>query len=125
MGLIYLNDRIKNRYEHVQSFSDMKISSRNYSYSLATGRGVSEAILNDNDDVKSVKKAAPKDVAVQDIPIHITMNAIARSPFFSFSSIKIYFPHCNSVRQFIEDKNYLGGLEITFHGEEQELSLLI
>ena len=123
-GLIYLNSRIKNRYEHVQSFSDMKIYLRNYQYSLATGRGVSEAILNKNSDVKSVKKAGQKDVAIRNIPIHIIKNAIARNPFFSFSSIKTYFPSVKSVRQFIEDENYLGGLEITFQGDERELSLL-
>ena len=123
-GLIYLNNRIKNRYEHVRSFSDMRISSKNYPHSLATGRAVSEAILNDAGDVKAIKEADRKDVAVRDIPIHIIRNAIARNPFFSFQSIKTYFPHCKSVLQFIEDENYLGGLAITFHGDKQELSLL-
>ena len=123
-GLIYLNNRIKNRYEYVRSFSDMKIFLKNYQHVLTTGRGVSEAILNDNSDVKAVKEAGQKDVLVRDIPIHIIRNAIARNPFFSFQSIKIYFPHCKSVIQFIEDENYLGGLEITFRGNKQELSLL-
>ena len=123
-GLIYLNSRIKNKYEHVWSFSDMKISSKNYQYVLATGRGVSEAILNDDGEIKAVKETGRKDVAVRDIPIHIIRNAIARNSFFSFSSIKTYFPHCKSVRQFIEDENYLGGLEITFQGDKRELSFL-
>ena len=123
-GLIYLNNQIKNRYEHVRSFSDMRISSKNYQHSFATGRAVSEAILNDDGDVKAIKEADRKDVAVRDIPIHIIRNAIARNLFFSFQSIKTYFPHCKSVRQFIEDENYLGGLAITFHGDKQELSLL-
>ena len=123
-GLIYINNRIKNRYEHVRSFSDMRISSKNYQHSFATGRAVSEAILDDDGNVKAIREADRKDVAVRDIPIHIIRNAIARNPFFSFQSIKTYFPHCKSVRQFIEDENYLGGLAITFHGDKQELSLL-
>ena len=123
-GLIYLNNRIKNRYEHVRSFSDMRISSKNYQHSFATGRAVSEAILDDESNVKAIREADRKDVAVRDIPIHIIRNAIARNSFFSFQSIKTYFPHCKSVRQFIEDENYLGGLAITFHGDKQELSLL-
>ena len=123
-GLIYLNNRIKNRYEYVRSFSDMKISLKNYQHVLITGRGVSEAILNDNSDVKAVKEAGQKDILVRDIPIHIIRNAIARNSFFSFQSIRKYFPHCKSVTQFIEDENYLGGLEITFRGNKQELSLL-
>ena len=123
-GLIYLNNRIKNRYEHVRSFSDMRISSKNYQHSFATGRAVSEAILNNDGEVKAIKEADRKDVAVRDIPIHIIRNAIASNPFFSFQSIKTYFPQCKSIRQFIEDENYLGGLAITFHGDKQELSLL-
>ena len=123
-GLIYLNKRIENNYENVRSFSDFGLSVYNYPHSLATGKGSSEAILNGKSEVKSVKEGRPKTVKVKEIPVHIIGNALAGNRFFSFKSIKRYFPHIQSVRQFIKEKDYLGGLEITFSGNSSELSSL-
>ena len=123
-GLIYLNERIENNHENVHSFSDAGLSLYNHSYSLATGRGSSEAILNDKSNVKSIKQGKSKTVKVKNIPIHITKSSLAGNDFFSFKSIKRYFPNIQSVHQFIKDENYLGGLEITFSGNPSELSSL-
>ena len=38
-GLVYLNERVRNRYEQNRSLSDMSKSSTNYSHNLTTGRG--------------------------------------------------------------------------------------
>ena len=121
-GLIYLNERVKNRNEHIRSFADMGISSRNYEHKLATGRGSAEALLQGN--VSILPEAGRKDVPVRDIPVHIVMNALARIPFFNFSSLKTYFPHLRSVREFIEGDDYLGGLAITFQGNADALLVL-
>ena len=120
-GIIYINERVKNRNESVHSFADIGVSSKNYHYSLATGRGVSEAILDSSGDVKQITEAQRIDVPVKDIPLHIVRTAIARNPFFAFKSLKTYFPHIKSVRQFIEAEEYLGGLLITFQGNSSEL----
>ena len=56
---------------------------------------------------------------MRDIPIHIVKSAIARNPFFAFKSLKTYFPHIKSVREFIESDEYLGGLSITLQGDER------
>ena len=118
-GLIYVNERVKNRYENVRSFADIGVSLNGFRYSHATGRGISEAILNDNSDVKHLVEPDQKKVPVRDIPIHIVRKAIARNPFFTFKSLKTYFPHIKSIRQFIEADEYLGGLSITFQGDER------
>ncbi len=115
-GLVYLNSRVRNRYEKVYSFSDMGVSLQNYQYTLATGRGASQSILDNNDSVSQVKEAGSQEIKVRDIPVHIVRNAIAQNSFFSFNSIKKYFPHIESVRQFIDSDDYLGGLAITFQG---------
>ncbi len=123
-GLIYLNERVRNRYEHIRSFSDLGISAKNYQYALATGRGTSDAILDGNGNVAIVAEAGRRDVPVRDIPVHIVRNALARNVFFSFKSLKTYFPHIQSVRQFIEADAYLGGLTITFQGAPSERYIL-
>jgi len=120
-GLIYLNERIKNDYQYVCSFSDMGVTKKNYVHTIASGRGLSGALLNGNGDTGGVAESGRKDVKVKDIPRHIVFNAISRKPFFTFQSIHKYFPHVSSVRQFIESDDYLGGLEITFQGDSADL----
>ena len=120
-GIIYINERVENRNQSVRSFADIGVSSKNYHYSLATGRGVSEAILDSSGDVKQITEAQRIDVPVKDIPLHIVRSAITRNSFFAFKSLKTYFPHIQSVRQFIEAEEYLGGLLITFQGNSSEL----
>ena len=120
-GIIYINERVENRNESVRSFADINVSSKSYHYSLATGRGVSEAALDNSSDVQQIVEARRRDVPVKDIPFHIVRTAIARNPFFAFRSLKTYFPHIKSVREFIEAEEYLGGLSITLQGDERYL----
>ena len=120
-GIIYINERIKNKNESVRSFADIGVSSRNYHHSLATGRGVVQAVLEDSGEVQQIVEAGRRDIPVGDIPFHIVRTAIARNPFFAFNSLKTYFPHIQSVRQFIETDEYLGGLSITLQGDERYL----
>ena len=116
-GLIYLNERVKNNNEQVQSFSGMGISLKNYRFSLATGKGTSDAILNENSNVNKITEPASKEIKVRDIPVHIIRNAITRNPFFTIRSLKRYFPHLRSIHQFIDMDEYLGGLAIIFKGD--------
>ena len=118
-GIIYINERVKNGNESVRSFADIGVSSRNYHYSLSTGRGVAQAVLEDGNDAPQIVEAGQRDIPVRDIPFHIVRAAVTRNPFFAFKSLKTYFPHIKSVREFIEADEYLGGLSITLQGDER------
>ena len=118
-GIIYINERVENRNESVRSFADIGVSSRNYHYSLATGRGTSEAVLDDSSDVQQIVEAGQRNIPVRDIPFHVVRTAVVRNPFFAFESLKTYFPHIKSIREFIEADEYLGGLSITLQGDER------
>ena len=118
-GIIYINERVENRNESVRSFADIGVSSTNYHYSLPTGRGTSEAVLDDSSDVQQIVEAGQRNIPVRDIPFHVVRAAIARNPFFAFKSLKTYFPHIKSIREFIEADEYLGGLLITLQGDER------
>ena len=120
-GIIYINERVENRNESVRSLADIGVSSTNYRYSLATGRGVSEAVLEDSGPVQQIVEAGRRNIPVRDRPYHIVRTAIAQNPFFAFKSLKTYFPHIKSVREFIEAEEYLGGLLITLQGDERYL----
>ena len=120
-GLVYLNERVRNDYDYVRSFSDIGVTKKNYEHTLASGRGMAGTLLAGNGDAGEVAESGRKDVKVKEMPRHIAYNAIARRPFFTFQSIHKYFPHVSSIREFIESENYLGGLEITFQGDSTDL----
>lgn len=120
-GLVYLNERVRNNYQYVKSFSDIGVTKRNYEHTLATGRGISGALLAGDGNVGTVAESGRKDIKVNKISRHIVCNAIAKRPFFIFKTINKYFPHITSLRQFIESDDYLGGLEITLQGDSSEI----
>ena len=120
-GLIYLNERVVNNYKYVFSLNDMGIKKKNFEYALASGRGMTGALLTENGDVGKVAETGRQDIRVKDMPKHILRNAIARCPFFTFQNIKKYFPRVLSMQQFINSDDYLGGLAITFQGLSEDL----
>jgi len=119
--MIYINERVKNNYEYVNSFSDLGVRKRNYVHAIASGRGLTGALLNESGKIGVVAESSRKDRKVKDIPRHITHNAISKNPFYTFKSLKRYFPHIKSIRQFVDADDYLGGLEITFQGTSVEI----
>ena len=120
-ALVYINERVKNNYEYVRSFADIGVKQRNYLHNIATGRGITGALLTGNGKNNAVAESGRKDIPIADIPPNIVNTAISKNQFFTFKSIKHYFPKIRSVRQFIEDKNYLGGLSITFQGNSADI----
>ena len=120
-ALIYINERVKNNYEYVKSFADFGVRKRNYVHKIASGRGITGALLTENGNAGAIAESSRKDIKVKDIPRHITHNAISKNPFYTFKSLKRYFPHIKSIRQFVDADDYLGGLEITFQGDSAEV----
>ena len=70
-GLVYLNERVRNDYEYVRSFSDIGVTKKNYEHTLASGRGMAGALLAGNGDVGGVAESGRQDVKVKKMPRHI------------------------------------------------------
>ena len=115
-GVVWLNDRVSKGYRNVSSFKDLGVMRRNYVHRIATGKGGAHAILETDGQTSVVHDENRRDVKIADLGQNIVLAAIARNPFFTFASLKRYFPHLNSIREFITSQDYLGGLEITFEG---------
>jgi len=116
-GVVWLNDRRPKDYQRVRSFADLGVKKRNYAHVIATGHGGAQAVLASRRQCGVVKEETRQDVNVRTIERNVIESAIARNPFFTFASLKRYFPHLASVRDFIASEDYLGGLEITFQGD--------
>ncbi len=121
-GLLYVNEKVINDYKNVRSFADLGVTRKNFEYKIATGRGLTEAILAEDHKPEVVAEAGRKDIKIKEIKTHIVLNAIAKNPFYQFSSIRRYFPSIKSIYDFVEFEDYLGGLEITFQGDVYNLS---
>ncbi len=115
-GIIWLNDRRPKDYSKVQSFADLGVKKRNYVHLIATGHGGMTVALQNGGKGWVATDETRQDVKVRDIERNIVQAAIARNPFFTFANLKRYFPHLESMRDFINSDDYLGGLEITFQG---------
>lgn len=115
-GFIWLNDRRPKDYQHVRSFNDLGVKSRNFTHVIATGHGGTTIAMENGKKGFVVKEENRRDVKVQDIERNIIQSAIARNLFFNFATLKRYFPHLTSMRDFIASGDYLSGLEITFQG---------
>ena len=122
-GVIYLNDQVPKDYQHVQSVDDLanlSVKQKNYEYTIHTG-SAGETTAMEEDTTPMQQNGDGRDIFVVDIEQNILRSAIARNPFFTFASLKQYFPHLASIREFITSENYLGGLAITFKGDLSHL----
>ena len=122
-GVVWLNKQVPKDYQHVKSFADLanlSVKQKNYAYTTHTGSGGMTTVM-ESDATPVPQDNRGKDIQVTDIEQNIVRSAIARNPFFTFASLKRYFPHLVSVCEFITSANYLGGLAITFKGDLSHL----
>jgi len=121
---VVYNKKVEKDYGKVKSFDDLGVKKKNHKYQLSSGLGkVSGAFVGAEQEYKAeIQK--PKDIKLSEIPKHIVRFALSQYPFFYFSNIVNYFPNIGSLSDFIENKNYLGGLEIRFRGTQPRLNNL-
>ena len=121
-GIVCLNKRVKKNYRHIQSFEDLGVKQKDYPHQVATGQGGTITALK-NENITIVSDENSEDLPVEDIEMNIVKASIARNPFFTFASLKRYFPQLTSMREFIISKDYLGGLTINLQGNVGELGI--
>ncbi len=115
-GVVWLNKRVPKDHRRIQSFEDLGVQKQNYVHNVATGSGGTTTIL-ENGMTPVVYNENRRDMKVTDIERNVVQSAIARNPFFTFASLKRYFPQLTSMREFMTSEHYLGSLEITFEGD--------
>ena len=117
-GVIWLNDRKERDYRSIRSLKDMGIAQEIHQHTVASGRGREVAIMKTG-GISALSSGDGRAIRVSEMGQNVVRAAIARKPFFRFSSIRQYFPHITSMREFITSDSYLGGLEILFSGNDK------
>ena len=121
-GVVWLNKRVEKDYRYVQSIEDLGVSRTDYRHHIATGQGGAITALN-NENTPVVYDENALSLPIKDIEQNIVKSAIARNPFFTFASIKRYFPQLTSIQEFITSEDYLGGLTINLQGNVNQLGV--
>ena len=125
-GVIFINDRVQNQREEIFSFANAKIET-NYKYRLKTGALKEIAILEEGGVSRESNKTngtAKKTFKLSDFRENVLRGALDKIEFYKFESLKRYFPHIKSVREFMVSPEYLGGVEIEISGTRGKLSRL-
>jgi len=116
-GKVVYNKKVEKSYNNVKSFADLGVSKRNFAFTLSSGSGRISSAFSKEEET-TTEKTESKDIKVSAIPKHIIRFALAQNPYFYFDSLERFFPNVESLSNFIESKDYLGGLEITFNASK-------
>ena len=118
-GVVWLNRRVPRDYQNVTSFTDLanlSVKQKNHEHTILAGAGGMTTAMEDR-GTESIPATDSRDIRLVDIEQNIVQSAIARNPFFKFSSLKRCFPQLTSMHEFRTSEAYLGGLAITFKGD--------
>jgi len=120
-GKVVYNKKVEKSYNNVKSFADLGVSKRNFAFTLSSGSGRISSAFSKEEET-TTEKTESKDIKVSAIPKHIIRFALAQNPYFYFDSLERIFPNVESLSNFIDSKDYLGGLEITFNASKTRLA---
>lgn len=119
---VFFNKKVPKNFHNIQSFSDLGVKRTDYRHTLSSGIGrMSSAFFEMENPISNEEVIKGKDILLTNIPTHIIRFALSQNPFFYHDNLTHYFPHLNSIMDFIESKDYLGELKITFKGTHNRL----
>ena len=122
-GVIWLNEQVQRDNRHVKSFDDLaklSVKEKHHEHTIHGGTGGVMPIMEDG-DTEVTQNTDSKVIWIRDIEPNIVQSAIARNPFFTFASLKQYFPHLASMCCFMTSEDFLDGLAINFKGNLYQL----
>ena len=122
-GFVWLNGREPRDYQDVISFADLanlSVSEQNHEHRIHGATGGTTTVMEDT-EVEGRLAIDRHPIRLVEIEQNIVQSAIARNPFFTFASLKRYFPQLRTMDEFRTSENYLGGLAITFRGDLSQL----
>ena len=122
-GVVWLNEREQRDYQDVASFkdlADLSVRRKNHEHAIHTGSGGVTTVMGDRES-GGTQNIGSREIRVVEIEQNVVQSAIARNPFFKFSSLRRYFPGLTSMTEFRTSESYLGGLAITFKGDVSQL----
>lgn len=117
-GIVYANERKPINFDKVKSIEDLGIRKKSIDFMILSGRGRQTTAFEETRGfIREGVKRTGKEISLRDIDYHIIRNALVKNDFFNFNSLKNYIPGLNSIKEFIEKREYLAGFKINFQVE--------
>ncbi len=109
-GVVYVNDKQEVSRAHVTGLNP-KSRNRNYNINLTTNNIELDNLITENLNTITEKSTVNHfKVNFIDLGFPIIYKALRKFTIFSFKILKEFFPNINSIIEFIQSPNYLGGI---------------
>lgn len=119
-GIVFLNKReVKSRKDIVQLLPSVR--DKEYSVTVNTGKTAMDTMMmsvHTNTTVKTHTHRT-KIKEISDINYSIVHAALRRIDVFKFNVLRSYFPNLKSLREFITDSSYLGGVRLLIESRDE------
>ena len=120
-GYIYLNDKVENDRKDVMQLPE-SIRNKVYRKELFSGYSSQNNIFEN--EVRLTISRAVRIYSLAKFPENVLRKALNKLPFFKFSNLKVYFPHLQSVSEFITCERYLGKIKVEVSGNTAQVDNL-
>ena len=128
-GYIFLNSRKENEGKYVQGLSDAKAEFDHNAeiniFPLPTREAIEKDLFVASVGVGVKAKIETREYKIADFGTHIVRTALAKIPAGRFDKLKKIFGNIESVKEFISNEKYLGGIKIKVKGTEEQVENLL
>ncbi|MDR2432076.1 MAG: DEAD/DEAH box helicase family protein [Candidatus Margulisbacteria bacterium] len=126
-GFIFLNERRKYDRAQIKSLPTASLAAA-HKIKLRTGRIGADALFDNalKDHLlklQTVNETRQKDYFLLDFGLSVIRKALHRLPFYDFNNLQAFLPSVRSLRDFITNKNFLGGVRLEVTGGAQAENL--
>jgi len=121
-ALVFRNSRKEKSRKDVKELLS-SIRDKEYSVTIHTGKTAIDTMMSTISDAKV--KTYPYRTTIKDIAsinFSIIHRALRRIDSFKFNSLQSYFPNAASIKEFVLNESYLGGIKIRIESNEEKPS---
>ena len=126
-GFLFLNKKEENLGEDIFSLKDAKVyfetDNEKNIFKLPT-RKAKEKYIFHGEVLKSIESISIKRIKLIDLGINVLRTALDKHPLGSFYGLKKRLGNLRSIKEFIVDEKYLGGIYVKIQGEKNQLENL-
>lgn len=120
-GYVYVNELIKEpAFTNVNSITQFK--ENHLKATLHSGSMSQTYLVSEDEEVNENVGSKYKSISLFSLGENVIRSAINNSKSLYFSELKKTFPNLESIRQFIKDENYLGGIIVDVYNYRENLS---
>lgn len=128
-GYIFLNSRKENLGKDIFSLSDAKVEFDHNAeiniFQLPTREAIEKDLFVAGAGTGISAKIETLDYKIADLGTHIVRTALAKTPAGRFDELKRIFGNIESVKDFISNEKYLGGIKIKVKGTSEQVKNLL